>query len=734
MADTSIQITQGAGTNIDVANPGNGSTYRQVVALGDPNATVAAAIANVTNQALSVGATLYGTSPVTFPAGATITANQGGTWNANVSLQGTGAANVSIQGTVPVTGTVSLANNATVTAFQGASPWLVNASIVGSIPVTGIPGAGATVTAYQGNSPWGVNASIIGTPSVNANVQGTVPVSGTFWQATQPVSGTVTANFGANSTVTAYQGNAPWAANVSVQGQLPVTASIAGIVTVAGNFNVSSAPTITALQGNAPWSVVQGANSTITAFQGGNYTVTLAGNVSIGGISVSTAPTITALQGNAPWTVNASIQGIPSVNASIVGTVPVSGAFNVSLPGVTAVNVSLLGPTVVTLPGPVELWDGTNTANIVANDVGYNGQAINAATKVLSFGSGSTTGAQILLANTDVRGYSSVAVVANTVGSGLAWNGQFSPNSGGTYISSSSWTKRDVSSASPTALGTAANSMYVAPVSGAYFQLNVSALTSATLAGYVVLSSAPLTQTAVYAGQIGTWNVVASLANNATVTAFQGGNWTATLAGNVSIGSPNINNIGPGANIGNVVISLGANATLGMPVQPGPNATLTAYQGGSPWLVNASIIGAHNVSIAGNVTLGPVNVSLTGGVVLWPSPTLTGWTPYASAGLASIATISGVAGKFGGYMITNLNATPAYLQLFDVANGTAVSLGLSYNQLFAIPANSTAANGLAANLEITNGVKLSNGLKAAVTTGANATMVATGLVGTLWYV
>lgn len=34
--------------------------------------------------------------------------------------------------------------------------------------------------------------------NVDVNIQGTVPVSGTFWQATQPVSGTVTANAGTN--------------------------------------------------------------------------------------------------------------------------------------------------------------------------------------------------------------------------------------------------------------------------------------------------------------------------------------------------------------------------------------------------------------------------------------------------------------------------------------------------------------------------------------------------------
>jgi hypothetical protein len=53
---------------------------------------------------------------------------------------------------------------------------------------------------YGGSDGTNLRAiSVDSSGRVNANINGTVPVSGTFWQATQPVSGTVTANAGTGS-------------------------------------------------------------------------------------------------------------------------------------------------------------------------------------------------------------------------------------------------------------------------------------------------------------------------------------------------------------------------------------------------------------------------------------------------------------------------------------------------------------------------------------------------------
>lgn len=140
-------------------------------------------------------------------------------------------------------------------------------------------------------------------------------------------------------------------------------------------------------------------------------------------------------------------------------------------------------------------------------------------------------------------------------------------------------------------------------------------------------------------------------------------------------------------------------------------STLTAYQGGA-WNANVSMVG-------------PVNISPSAG---------GGWNSFQVSALASTVSMSAAAGKFGGYMVMNLNAAPAYLQVFDLTSN--VTLGLTVpTAVLPLPANATAANGLAANLELTAGMKLANGLKVgATTTATGATPVSTGIIGTFWYV
>ena len=385
MSESNIQITQGAGTNIDVAAPGGGTTYRQLVAIGDPNATLAAAMANVSNGQLSVGATLYGGV------------------NANVSLQGVPGVNASIQGTVPISGNVGLTGNTTLTAFQGASPWLANASIIGTpgvnASIQGTPvvalAASSSLTAFQGGAPWLANASIVGTPGVNASIQGIPTVN----QGTNPwlvnasivgipgvnasIQGIVPMSLGANATITVFQGASPWVNNVSIQGTVPVSGNVSiGAVTVNSNSSITS------FQGGAPWAVnasiqgtvpVSGFPAAINVSLLSGIMVTLAGNVSIG-VTVNSSSSITAYQGGAPWTVNASIQGtVPMSGAfnvslqggvSIVGTVPVSGTFWQANQPVTA---SLIGPVTVTLAGNVSI--GTISVAAASSITAFQGGA-----------------------------------------------------------------------------------------------------------------------------------------------------------------------------------------------------------------------------------------------------------------------------------------------------------------------------------------------------------------------
>ena len=137
----------------------------------------------VTGSVAVTGTFWQATQPVSaaslpLPTGAATAANQ-------TSVQGTAGSPassvVSVQGVgggtaIPISGTVT-ANNASVSATGSAVP--ASATMVGGTD-------GTTLRAILTDSS--------GRQVVNVN--GTVPVSGTFWQATQPVSGTVTANIG----------------------------------------------------------------------------------------------------------------------------------------------------------------------------------------------------------------------------------------------------------------------------------------------------------------------------------------------------------------------------------------------------------------------------------------------------------------------------------------------------------------------------------------------------------
>lgn len=124
-------------------------------------------------------------------------------------------------------------------------------------------------------------------------------------------------------------------------------------------------------------------------------------------------------------------------------------------------------------------------------------------------------------------------------------------------------------------------------------------------------------------------------------------------------------------------------------------------------------------------------VTVAGSINL--SPTASGgWTPYFANAITTTVAPTSAAGKFGGYMLINLNSVPAYLQVFDTTG--AVTLGSTAPTfVIPIPANGTAANGLAANVELANGIVIANGIKcAATTTSTGASTVSTGLSGTLW--
>lgn len=228
-------------------------------------------------------------SPVSV-AGTVIVSN----FPTNPSVSGTVAVsnfptNPSISGTV-------LVNNGSVIAFQGGSPWAVNASLVGVSPVNIVGGSiAATFTPPANQSVSGTvqaellstNASVItvGSPVANQSVSGTVNV-GNF-PATQNVSGSVVA-FGT--------------IGASIIGLTPVnvtnTVNVSGSVVAFGTIGAS-------IIGLTPVNVTNtnlNVAGSVVAFVSGLQGASVSGTVNIG---------------NLPTTGTASVYGVLSSVTSV---------------------------------------------------------------------------------------------------------------------------------------------------------------------------------------------------------------------------------------------------------------------------------------------------------------------------------------------------------------------------------------------------------------------------------
>ena len=108
-----------------------------------------------------------------------------------------------------------------------------------------------------------------------------------------------------------------------------------------------------------------------------------------------------------------------------------------------------------------------------------------------------------------------------------------------------------------------------------------------------------------------------------------------------------------------------------------------------------------------------------------------GYTKYTFGALVgTVQTVKGTEATLGGWQILNSAATICYLQIFDAATATAITLGTTVpDQSFGWPA------GAAANVPATfPGIAFTNGIKIAATTGrANSTPCGTGMDVNIWY-
>lgn len=281
-------VSLGSQAITDIANAISGSS---VNVLTMPSISVTATVSGgLTDAQLraspvtiggSVTASISGTPSVTFgtavvtgsasilnfPATQTVTFTQITTHGVTIGA-GTaqiGSVTASISGTVPVSGTfyqatqpVSIATLPASTVTISSLPSLVAGTAqIGSVTasVSNFP-ATQTVTFTQIATHGviiGAGTSQIG--SVTASISGTVPVSGTFYQATQPVSiaslpalaagtnqiGSVTASITSLPSTTVTVSSLPsLAAGTNQIGS--VTASISGTVPVSGTFYQATQP------------------------------------------------------------------------------------------------------------------------------------------------------------------------------------------------------------------------------------------------------------------------------------------------------------------------------------------------------------------------------------------------------------------------------------------------------------------------------------------------------------
>jgi hypothetical protein len=352
----------------------------------------------------TAGALRVDGSGATQPVSGTVTANQGGTWNVTnisgtISLP-TGASTSANQPsnagqgstTSGQTGTLAMGavttGNPSYTTGQ-TSPLSLDTS--GAVRVNVIAGSGgggtsssygsafpATGTAIGVKDSAGTNMTFLQVNASNAlKVDGsavTQPVSGTFWQATQPISA---------ASLPLPTGAATAANQTSIQGVIGAATAPASMSVIGGVFNTTK-PTLTngqssALQANASGSLL---------VDGSAVTQPVSGSVSITG-TATVSGTVTANQGGAPWTMKpdgtawamtSTSANVNVTNASIAvtgtffqATQPVSIAADVNVKSSTAPvstmnSASANSGTTAALAGVFD--DATPTA-ITENSFGY---------------------------------------------------------------------------------------------------------------------------------------------------------------------------------------------------------------------------------------------------------------------------------------------------------------------------------------------------------------------------
>jgi len=416
------------------------------------------------------GLNVYVLNPlsVTFPSSLPVT--QSGVWNITSITDPVAVTGTFWQATQPVSGTVSVSNftftnygspaieaanvyvvnpisvsfPASVAVTQSTSPWVVSGTVsVSNLPATqavsnltlsemtftsyGSPavqaldvyvvnpsgGSGGASNITQWNSVNLGSPSNYGTPpgaveviGVNAYITNTVPVTGTFWQATQPVSGTVTAdqggvwNIGTITSIT----NPVAVTGTFWQATQPVSGTVAFSNT---SIQVSNFPASQTVNGTVSITNLSFTNYGSPAVEAANVyvvnPVTFPGTVNVAG-------TVTADQGGT-WTVGiAAAQTIAVTNAgTFLVQAAQSGAWNIGT------LTSITNPVAVTgtfwqTTQPVSLASTTITGNVAVTGTFWQAtQPVSGTVSVSNFPASQTVNGTVSVANLSFTNYGSPA-------------------------------------------------------------------------------------------------------------------------------------------------------------------------------------------------------------------------------------------------------------------------------------------------------------------------------------
>jgi len=298
----------------------------------------------------------------------------------------------------------------------------VNAFVTNTVAVTGTVGISGTVAVTQSGA-WtvelGAGSAVIGHVITDSGsttvVTGSVAVTGTFFQATQPVSGTVAiSNFPVtqpvSGTVTALQGTSPWVVDFSAPQHVIVDSAALGTITITG--------TVAATQSGI-WNVgVTGSVAVTGTFWQATQPVSIAGTVAVSLASTTITGTVAVTQSTSPWVVSGTVtttpSGLQNVNLTQLNSVALGSPSNY---GTSPGAVTVLGVNAFITNTPTVVGNKTNNnAAPGATNLGVLPAIANAAAPVW------TEGDQVLLSEDlsgnlrvkDIAAEASLATIAGT--------------------------------------------------------------------------------------------------------------------------------------------------------------------------------------------------------------------------------------------------------------------------------------------------------------------------------